>query len=214
MPKAQLLCMSGLLVAALIVAGSPKLAHATPPQPKYATAVVDGNIAEWDTSMDANTDFFGYMYRAGNPAKPIESKAYLRYDCTKHVMYVLVMGRDSVAIVPITQGVPPTAVNWIAINSQNNKVVNEYSGNDGIAPDWAWVGLGYDGDPTHARGYEASFPIAQGTYNIIYHAEVFDGGAMTSAGPGFPGTGPQLVISCPTTGVRTQSWGRLKANYR
>ena len=181
---------SSVLLASLLAAASALSASAAPPSPTYGTANVDGNSGEWNLV----NDFFALMYRAGNPTKPIESRAYLRYNCSAGVMYVLVlMEPTSVGYIdPLAQ----TA--WVAINAQNNKVVTENSGDDGIAPDFQWIGQGYDGDPQHVRGYEASFPIGPGSYNIIFHVDVFDVTSQTSASTGFPGTGPPLTIDCAT----------------
>src|SRR3989442_13315191 len=195
-----------LPAAVLFVLASALPALATPPQPTYGTANVDGNSGEWNLV----NDFFTLMYRAGNPTKPVESRAYLRYDCTTGTLYVLVlMEPNSVGYID-----PNMQTAWVAINAQNNKLVTENSGDDGIPPDFEWVGQGYDGDPQHVRGYEASFTIAPGSYNIIFHIDVLDSsGAQTSASPGFPGTGPPLVIDC-ATGVQKSSWGVLKLIYR
>jgi hypothetical protein len=200
----RLLTRIGILAAFLLVIAS--AAVAAPPNPTYGTANVDGNSGEWNLV----TDFFSLMYRAGNPTKPIESRAYLRYNCTTHTMYVLVlMEPNSIGYID-----PNAQTAWVAINAQNNKVVTENSGDDGIPPDFQWIGQGYDGDPQHVRGYEASFTILPGSYNIIFHVDVVDpSGAQTSASPGFPGTGPALVIDC-TTDAQGTSWGTLKLIYR
>jgi hypothetical protein len=192
--------------AALLLLMLGSAALAAPPNPTYGTANVDGNSGEWNLVQD----FFSLMYRAGNPSKPVESKAYLRYDCSTQTMYVLVlMEPNSIGYID-----PNSQTAWVAINAQNNKVVTENSGDDGIPPDFEWIGQGYDGDPQHVRGYEASFSIAPGNYNIIFHVDVIDpSGAQTSASPGFPGTGPALTIDC-TTGSQKASWGSLKLIYR
>src|SRR5262245_17868814 len=193
-----------ILAAILLTAAS--LATAAPPNPTYGTANVDGNSGEWNLV----NDFFTLMYRAGDPNKPVESKAYLRYDCATHTMYALVlMEPNSVGYID-----PNAQTAWIAINSQNNKVVTENSGDDGVPPDFQWVGQGYDGNPQHVRGYEASFPLAPGSYDIIFHVDVIDAsGAQTSASPGFPQEGPPVVISC-LTGAQSTTWGALKSIYR
>jgi hypothetical protein len=194
----------GISVALLLSFAAAALA--APPTPTYGTANVDGNSGEWNLVQD----FFSLMYRAGNPNKPVESRAYLRYNCTTQTMYVLVlMEPNSIGYID-----PNSQTAWVAINAQNNKVVTENSGDDGIPPDFQWIGQGYDGNPQHVRGYEASFPLAPGSYNIIFHVDVIDpSGAQTSASPGFPGTGPALVIDC-TTGAHGTSWGSLKLIYR
>jgi hypothetical protein len=200
------LAMTAFIIAFLLGMTAVMPASATPPQPTYGTANVDGNSGEWDLV----NDFFSLMYRAGNSHKPVESRAYLRYDCATGVMYVLVlMEPNSIGYIdPLAQ----TA--WVAINAQNNKVVTENSGDDGIAPDFQWIGQGYDGDPQHVRGYEASFSIAQGSYTIIFHVDVYDVTGQTSASPGFPGTGPALTIECPVVDTDHGTWGMLKRLYR
>ncbi|HEY2953972.1 MAG TPA: hypothetical protein VGK89_01840 [Candidatus Eisenbacteria bacterium] len=196
-----------LAVVSLLLLVAAPVARATPPNPSHGSANVDGLYGEWDLV----NDFFSLMYRAGNPTKPVESKAYLRYDCTTQTMYVLVLMEPGHIgyIDPLLQ----TA--WVAINTQNNKVVTENSGDDGIPPDFQWVGQGFDSDPQHVQGYEASFPIAPGSYNIIFHIDVIDAsGAQTSASPGFPGTGPAVIIDCSPTPTEHRSWGTLKLIYR
>jgi hypothetical protein len=194
----------GISVALLALLASAALA--VPPIPTFGTANVDGNSGEWNLV----NDFFSLMYRAGNPSKPVESRAYLRYDCSTQTMYVLVlMEPNSIGYID-----PNSQTAWVAINAQNNKVVTENSGDDGIPPDFQWIGQGYDGDASHVRGYEASFPIAPGSYNIIFHVDVIDAsGAQTSASPGFPGTGPAVEMDC-TTPTHSSSWGSLKLIYR
>ncbi|HEX7880437.1 MAG TPA: hypothetical protein VF720_13570, partial [Candidatus Eisenbacteria bacterium] len=192
-------CLAAAVLATAL-AGTP--VGATPPNPSPGTAVVDGNPGEWNLA----TDFFTNMYRAGNPSKPIESKAYLRYDCSTHTMYVLVLGVPGVPVYIDSNAV--TA--WVAIDNQSNKVVNEASGNDGIPPDFEWIGRNFDSNNQHALGYEASFPLAEGSCNIIVHCDVDNGGAQTSASPGFPGTGPPLVVACDPVPTVTSTWSGVK----
>jgi hypothetical protein len=68
------------------------------------------------------------------------------------------------------------------------------SGNDGTPPDFAWVGLNTAGD--RATAYEASFPLAEGSYKLVAHVDVEDNGAQTS-GTIKLNDGIDLVISCP-----------------
>lgn len=185
---------------------APLSVSATPPLPSLGTAVVDGQYGEWNLTAD----FFANMYRAGKPNKPLESKLFLRYDCTKQVMYALVLVEPGA--VGYIDSSASTA--WIAINANNNKVVNELAGNDGVPPDFAWVGRGYDGGQWHVLGYEASFPIRPGSYIIMAHINIWDARAQTSATTGFPGTGPQFEIHCPTNTVEAATFGALKAMFR
>jgi hypothetical protein len=149
---------------------------------------VDGNyIGEWDLT----NDFFADMYRAGNPTKPREAKAYLRYDCVPNTLYVLVL--TELGVPALAAGWESAA--WAAIGSVSNKVYTGLSGDDGTPPDFAWVGLSPDG--LTASGYEASFQLDSGTWSIIIHIEVFDSSAsQTAATAGFPREGLPLTIVC------------------
>jgi len=185
----------------------PLRASAVPPQPSAGTAVVDGHYEEWNLTAD----FFADMYQAGKTDKPLESKLYLRYDCASGTMYALVLVQPGIA-----GYIDPSAIDaWIAIDAINHKVLNQLVGNDGIPPDFAWVGPGFDGTSSHVLGYEASFRISHGTHFIIAHIDVLDGGQQTSATDnGFPHTGPDLVIPDCSPAVEPVTFGALKALYR
>jgi hypothetical protein len=202
-----------LLSAVVALAGlCPVVAAAAPPIPAFGTAVVDGQYAEWDLTAD----FFANMYMGGKINKPIESKLYLRYDCQPMTMYALVLCEPGVVGYIFYDSTSVDTSNaWIKIVGETGNVVDEYDGNDGIPPDFAYVGQGYDGDPLHIQGYEASFPIEPATYNIIAHIEVWYADSLaTSATGGFPHTGPELQIECTPTGVEPTTFGAIKALYR
>ncbi len=146
-------------------------------QPVYASATVDGNMGEWDL----NADFFGDMYRAHKADKKVETKLYLRYDCGAGVMYALVLSAGDWPVL-VQDGEA-----WLALDSASNKVV--FSA-------FAWVDQGYDGDGGHARGWEASFPVGQGTRTIFAHVNVWDDGASQTSGT--PKTGNVVTMSCYT----------------
>ncbi|MBN1873948.1 MAG: VWA domain-containing protein, partial [Anaerolineae bacterium] len=137
------------------------------PGPTCDIAVVDGDIDEWDL----DTDFFADMYRAANGDKPVESKLYLRYDAASEVLYALVLSIDGV---PVLER-PGDA--FIKLGN-STKLVDGTYGDDGTAPDFAWVML--DGE---LRGWEASTPLEQDYYdNLNVHVQVYDDGeAQTSA---------------------------------
>lgn len=197
----SLVCVFSALVCPTLAAS---------PFPRHGTRVVDGNTSDWNLTLD----LYGPMYRAGDPTKPIDSYAYMRYDCNTNTVYVLTL--TVLPVVASYNNPDSTGVEiaWIAINTGTNKVVNESSGNDGTPPDFAWVGLGFDGDPTHARGWEASFILAPGTYEIIAHLQVIDAsGNQTSAFIGFPKDGLPLELDCLVP-VMQSSWGKIKALYR
>ena len=88
------------------------------------------------------------MTTAGNAADDTLATLYLRYDCTSHVLYGLVLTEDGYGI---QQTRPEEA--YLRIDGAG-KLVSGLSGNDGTPPDFAWV----DGDGTLAGGFEASAP--------------------------------------------------------
>jgi len=199
----RLIAVVALGAAVLLV---PIWAAATPPRVAEGWAYVDGLYGEWNLI----TDFFANMYRAGTPTKLLESKLYLRYSCKTMKMYALVI------VEPGHVGYidPVSVTSWIAINSLNSKVVNQNTGNNGIAPDFAWVGRGFDGNQAHVLGYEASFPITMGSYIILAHLAIWDISAQTSSTIGLPGSGPALMVPDCSVGVESSTWGAVKELYR
>lgn len=162
--------MSALTLIMLCALFISPLASAEAPYPTYAEATVDGNTSEWNLSED----FFANMYRAakedlGNKPSPIESKLYVRYDIDSATVYLLVKTEPGVT------AILSAADAWAAIDGVGNKVVTGNSGNDGVPPDFAWV---YEGGVL--VGYEASFVLAPGTYDLKVHINVQDGGSQTS----------------------------------
>ena len=194
-----------VVTAVAALAGTALPVRAVPPQPFYGTATVDGLTNDWTLV----SDFFANMHRAGKIDKELESKLYLRYDCSTATMFALILTEP---------GIPAIVDNntaWIAIDTQSNKVVIGITGDDGFTPDFAWVGPGYDGDPLHALGYEASFFLGQGNYEIIAHVNVFDDGNQQTSGTiGFPSSGPDLEVECLTVPTAPTTWSGLKAIYR
>ena len=159
------------VLALTLLMATLQLAYAVAPIPGYGTAVVDGSYAEWNFT----TDFFSPMYRAWNNggSKPITANAYLRYDTSTHTMYVLVLAVPSAVC-------ETTPAGEASVKIDGNIVVSDAS------PNFAWVGLGVDGNPAHATGYEASFSIDPGTYTIRIHVNMLEGGesGQTSGTPG------------------------------
>ncbi len=175
-------------------------ASAAAPTPSYGTAVVNGQYNEWNLE----NDYFANMYQAFNQGgnKPLLSKLYLRYDCSKNTMYALVLNEPNI---PALQ-YPNDA--WIAIDGINNKVVTGNSGNDTVPPDFAWV---YNTNGILV-GYEASFPLTEASHKIIAHIEVDYGGAQTS-GTIKDNDGIDLTISCPVTAsIGDFVWNDLNRN--
>ena len=163
---------------------SPAAAFGAPPAPTAGTAVVDGNPSEWSSS-----DRFSDMIRAGGNGGQTEVEAvlYLRYDCASQVLYAHVAAEKDVTI--------PTdlpADNFIKVGG--TKFVDGSSGDDGTAPDFAYVDV--DVSVGQATGWEASLPLQPGSYTINVHAQVEHGGLQTAA---VPNRSIPLTIACDDT---------------
>jgi hypothetical protein len=153
----------------IIIAMSSTLVSAASPNPSIGTAKVDGNSSEWNLS----SDLFAGLYNGWDASKNLEANVYLRYNTSTNTLYVLVLAQ------PGYTGLVSSGDSWVAISSSdngmvNNKVVDASSGNNGVPPDFAYVGQGYDGNSGHCQGYEASFIIAPGNWWIAVHLEVND----------------------------------------
>jgi hypothetical protein len=181
---------------------------ASPPNPSYGGAIVDGHFEDWDLAQD----LFANMHRAGDPAKKLECRAYLRFDCNLQIMYVLVLAEPDV--VAWCNATTSSAMSWVAIESNNRKVVNEYSGNDGHPPDFSWVDPGYDSDPSHVRGFEASFRLSTGDGIIFIHQMTYDAGLQTAATIGSPKKGLPFTVACMPMATRQTTWSQIKSLYR
>jgi hypothetical protein len=137
---------------------------ANPPEPTYGTAIVDGVYNEWNLT----NDFFANMYNGGNNNGKFElaSKAYIRYDASTSTVYLLVLS-DTMGPTDAPTGIPTITSSsdaWVALSTINSKA---------IFTNFAWVGVNYDNNPNHARGYEASFQLPYpGTYSIAIHSKV------------------------------------------
>lgn len=139
------------------------------------TAVVDGNAGEWNTAVDS-PDFFADMTRAGKVGFPLEAKVYIRYDCVKNIVYVLVLSEPGIPV-------QVAGYEYDGFSKIEGIVGNVYDGHDqppdGIQPDFKWIGLSTDG--SQALGYEASFLLDKGTYYIRTHVDVYDDGGFQTA---------------------------------
>jgi len=183
MRKTPSLTVHDLLITCLVVAfafgisAAPRLAQAADEcvitecfdhQPSYGAADVDGSSAEWNLTGD----FFANMHRAGDSTKEVEAKLYLRYDCTNRVMYVLVLAEPGVDILA---DLPSDS--YVKINK--SKKVDGNSGDNGIPPDFTWIGRSGD----RAYGWEASFDLDPKLdfYSLNVHAQVWHDGQQTAA---------------------------------
>ena len=180
--------LGGLAIAALAFAvalalnAAERSDAASPPQPTYGSATVDGNTGEWDL----NNDFFANMYRAADDTKEIESKLYLRYECSTTTLFILVLGEPGVPVL-----VQPD--NSFVKLGNSTTLVDGHDNNDGTPPDFAWVNQSNG----NADGFEASATLAEASYsNLNVHVNVFDDGEeQTSA---VVDRAIDLVLACPT----------------
>lgn len=120
----------------------------TNPEPTDGSATVDGSISEWTTS-----DEWGTIV-SNDPPKRVVATASLRYDCESMVLYVLVQASTGETF----QTTDPAEA-YVRLG-QSGKLVSGLSGDDGVAPDFAWLDL--NGDT--ASGFEASAVVAPGEY--------------------------------------------------
>lgn len=176
---------------------------ATPPQPTYGTAIVDGDSSEWNLAEDGSGDFFANMHRAAKSEKKVESKLYLRYDCETNTLYALVLGVEGVPVL-----VEPDD-SFLKLGNSDKLVDGNY-GDDDSVPDFAWVGL--SGDEETALGWEASASLSPGAYNNFnVHTQVDDCEGEEELGV-CPQTSAvidreiQLVIECEPTVIELESF--------
>jgi len=149
------------------------------PQPIYDSAVVDGNAGEW---VQAD-DFFAPMYRAGKTDKDVLSNAYLRYDCSANVLYVLVEKATSYKI--MAQDGDEV---WVKVDG-SKKVSSDDEGASGCNT-FSWINK----SGSYADGWEASFALSEGPYSIKIHNNVWDGEEQTSS---TDKNGLDLCMECP-----------------
>lgn len=140
---------------ALSLVGPSAVGAASPPQPTYGSAVVDGKTGDWDLS----SDLFSDLTDTGRANSPVRGHLYLRYDCSTETLYALVLGVDGIQFL---QTRPEDA--YIRIDG-SGKAVSGNSGNNGTPPDFEWV----NPDGTLADGFEGSAPLSPGEYTIRAH---------------------------------------------
>lgn len=198
------------LTLSLLAAAWPAPTHAAaPPAPTYGTAVVDGLTTEWTLAQD----FFAPMHRGGKLEFPLGANLYLRYDCVAQTMYALVLTANDINgnPIPARSDAPNSA--RLALNTSGNTVVFGSSGNNGVPPDFAWVGVGFNGNPNQALGFEASFSMPPGAYQIFATLGVVLGGVNSEVITlGYPNSAPALVVSCYDLGDLPASYQTLLAN--
>lgn len=146
-----------------------------PKVPTCAPAVVDGDAGEWVLA----DDIFADVYRAGQEDQKVEARLHLRYDCRTDMVYVLLLSAGDWPVLLRRSQV------WLALDSANEKVP---------LVDFAWIEPGYDGDGTHARGWEASFSTTQREHMLWATTLVHDEGEIQEAST--PEGGTLMVLEC------------------
>ena len=135
---------------ALSLVGPSAVGAASPPQPTYGSAVVDGKTGDWDLGADKFSD----LTDTGQADSPVRGHLYLRYDCTTETLFALVLGVDGIQFL---QTRPENA--YIRLDG-TGKVVSGNSGNNGTPPDFSWV----NPDGSLADGFEGSMTVSPGSY--------------------------------------------------
>lgn len=102
-----------IIVAVLVLlAGQFTLSlAANPPEPTYGTAVVDGDISEWDLT----NDYFAPMGEGFDPVVKHATDLYLRYDCSTQTLYELVVTLEGYTL-------DADGDIWIALGNVSNKL--------------------------------------------------------------------------------------------
>ena len=144
------------------LAAAPDVREVTP-----AGITIDGSSGDWD---EPAADFLANMFEAGKPEKDILSRLYGRYDCSTETFYVFVRTVVGWNILPSNND------NYVKLG-QTDKLVDGSSGNNGVPPDFAYIG---------ATGWEAAFHLPPGSYTgdngLNVHAQVVpENRAATSA---------------------------------
>ncbi|TEU18840.1 MAG: hypothetical protein E3J21_05110 [Anaerolineales bacterium] len=213
-------------VLAYVPAAYPQPAYDNrPPDLNDTPPVIDGDPGEWYLAEDGSGDFFADMIRAGGQGDQtdVESKLYLRYDCSTNTLFALVLGEPNVPV--LVEGTdetksPPEYIGrdnaHIKVRPYDSsspsdwfKLVDGDSGNDGTPPDFEWIYErdsiidDFDDDGRIADGWEASAPLAEGSWDLNVHTQVWHGGeSQTSA---VKGRNIDLVITCDETAIALPS---------
>ncbi len=180
----------GLAAAGLCAVGATLAVpafSAEPPEPTYESADVDGSPGEWDGG-----DVFATLV-SDTPPHDARGTVSLRYDCEAGVLYAYVATAEGYEL----QTTDPDEA-YLRLGS-SGKIVSGSSGDDGAAPDFAWVGQSGD----TAGGFEASAEVAEGSYALRVHAKVPD-----DSSDGYETIGArdlELVIDCEVVQGTTTS---------
>lgn len=146
-----------------------------PRHPTCGQAMVDGSAGEWSLDDDAFAD----VYANGQENNAVEARLYLRYDCRRELMHVLMLSSgEGISLLRRSQV-------QLALDSTNNPV---------RLVDFAWVEPGYGHDSGRARGWEACFPLPQGEHRIWVSARVLEDGEVREASTSQEGV--PMALAC------------------
>jgi hypothetical protein len=151
MKKSRFIIIVAVLV--LLVGQYTLSLAANPPEPTYGTAVVDGDISEWDLT----DDYFTAMGEGFDPVTKYASDLYLRYDCSTQTLYELVTAVDGYIV-------DSDGDIWLALGDVSNKL---FPTSTAFTSDFS--------------GLEASYTLAPGVYTFLAHVNV--NGGRTSGTP-------------------------------
>jgi len=176
----------GLIAVMLMALNGGIVSAATPPEPTYGTADVDGDGSEWLAS-----DFFAEMK---NGAGKLEAKLYLRYDCETQTLYALALPAGDSNVVVITGDETDLEDVWIKIGTSryHHPDLNDPPSFD----EFAWINERTESGRDVADGWEASLSLDPGTYDLQAHTNTLalDDGEWEEQ---TAGTGTlTLVIDC------------------
>lgn len=152
-----------------------------PRAPTCAPARVDGDAGEWALGDDAVAD----IYRAGQEEGKVQARLHLRYDCRTATVYALLL----------------SAGDWPVLLRRSEARLAIDSANEELAPiRFAWLEPGYDGNGSHARGWEAAFPADEGEHLLWAATLVMDEGELQQASTAQDGT--LIILDCQqATGI-------------
>jgi len=186
--KCVVATFSIILVAVLF--SSPVVTAASPPQPTYGIANVDGDITEWVL----NKDFFAGMYNGWNEDNTHEASVYLRYDVSSGVLYVLVLTESG------WTGIVSVDDSFVSISTSDDRKINDQrvKGDDiadGDPPDFVYVGTYTKNNVDYCEGFEASFKLPLGSWWIAAHMNVVElnDAGVSSVKPETAGTNDKTI---------------------
>ena len=202
-----------IVTLAVMMQGALALVGANLSEPsyiEYSSEVidVDGNnvsvpYGEWNTGMDFFADMNEIQVQ-GEPNSDLLSNLYLRYDCTNGILYAMVLLNDfDNHVINVTENemlfvkVNKTDnINQMVLVNNGIVLVNGNTDDGGTAPDLHYITVS-----NKIIGWEASAPLAAGTYRICVRTQVDTSTGVKTSGTGSNQYGIPLKINCGTTPI-------------